>query len=108
MGRRVESVGASDEHRALQEMIERSQADFASIVNDRLCRTVDERADILNSVPGRFRSFLLEILDVSDLADQLLNQNIDARVLGSLAKSVDHAGKIREGFSGRRAQRLLE
>src|ERR1700704_6085396 len=89
-------------------MIEWGEADLPSVVDDRLGRSVDERHQILHPVARRLGSFRLEIFHVADLANQLLNQNVDTRVLRAFAQVCNEASELCQRLSRGRTQRLLE
>ena len=102
VGRWIQSIGARYQHRPLQKMVEGRQAYFTAIVDHSLCSAIDQSADVLDPVARRFRAFRVQILDVTNLGDQLLEQD------GSLAQFRSQSREVGERLFCRRSQRFVE
>ena len=67
-------------------MIERRQSDFATVINDSLRGTIDQRTHVLDAVSRRLGPLGLQVFDVANLSNELLKQHVDACVFGALAQ----------------------
>ena len=82
----AERVDVGDERRALEEMVERTQADFAQLVGDRLRGAGDQLAHVVETL-RRFGTFGAQIVAVANRIDELAQQFVDRRFLRALAQS---------------------
>ena len=82
----TELVELRDEHRLLEEVIERRETDLAFLVGHLLRRAGDELAHVLEAI-GRLGPFGAEVLVVADALDDLAQQLVDRRLARRLAEA---------------------
>ena len=85
---------SDDEHRALQEVIERREPDLPFLVGDRLGGARDQLAHVVEAV-RRLGSLGAQILGVADRVDDLAEQLVDRRLARRLAEPRDRARRTR-------------
>ena len=103
ISRGIERVGPGDEHRLLQETIERRETHFAVVIRECLRGAAHEFAHVLDAIEP-FLTLGAQQLDVADARDQCLQYLVHRGLGRHRAQCGEVGGKVCERCACRRAQ----
>jgi hypothetical protein len=85
-------IEPGDERRPLEEMIDRSQSDFAAVVHHSFGGTANQFGHIVEALQP-FRSLASQRIGKSGRVDDLGKHAVDAGVFGKVAEAINEFGK---------------